>query len=71
MPGYGEGNIRRRTQSTGDPPGSRWSGFRAVRSYVTGTAELRVQDRSRVIVEDVQSALFVDGGQRILWQLEV
>ncbi len=39
--------------------------------YVTGTAELRVQHRSRAIADDMKSALLLDGGQRIFWQVSV
>ena len=36
----------------------------------TGTAELRVQHRFRAIADDMQSALLLDGGKRMVRQVE-
>jgi hypothetical protein len=50
---------------------SRWNGFALSARKVTGSTDLRVQHRSRAIMEDISTALLIDGGQQIVRQVNI
>jgi len=52
------------TLQTGDSKRVSWNDILLLSPEATGTPEFRVQHRSRAIVEDIWSALLIDGGQR-------
>ena len=57
------------SEETVSPKESAGAVFRCSLATVTGSTDLRVQHRSRAIIEDIQTALLIDGSQWIVRQV--